>query len=179
MVAPNWMSQAEITSTQVKITDDGRNGSVDCFTSDGSPLILTMTRPVLERFSYQAKRELNRVPAPVRSHSPETAESRRLPIVTYYFRGLSQETMRREMGCGYAVERDGQLWCVPTEEQTDVSPTASFQLDRSQLLEFSNTGGDRRLYQYLREVELAQPNNQTPPQPIFGGQTQVGQPRRK
>jgi hypothetical protein len=99
----------------------------------------------------------------------------KLPIVMYMFRGISQETLTREMGFGYLVERDGHHWCIPNEEESglQVFPTGSFQIDLSQLREQTRRAFDRRLYHYLREVELGQPENQTPPPQSFGGQQQV------
>jgi hypothetical protein len=99
----------------------------------------------------------------------------KLPIVTYMFRGISQETFRREFGFGYLVERNGQHWCVRKEEDAE-SPTFStdaFQIDLSQLQEQTNRGFDRKLYYYLREVELGRQENPTPPPRSFGGQQQV------
>jgi hypothetical protein len=99
----------------------------------------------------------------------------KLPIVMYMFRGLSRETGGREMGFGYFMERDGQHWCIPNEDDAglQVFPSGAFQIDLSQLREQTNRGFDRKLYHYLREVEIGPPENQTPPPRSFGGQQQV------
>jgi hypothetical protein len=99
----------------------------------------------------------------------------KLPIVMYVFRGLSQETGARKMGFGYLVERDGEQWCIPREEEAQVQPfpSGSFQIDLSQLREQTRRGFDRRLYQYLREVEVDQRGNPMHPPRSFGGQRQA------
>jgi len=94
----------------------------------------------------------------------------RLPIVTYWFRGVP-----RSMGLGYLLERDGQHWCFPNEElaKTQAFPSGGFQLDQSHLQEQPDTGSDRKLYLYLKEVERDQQAPQTPPQQSVGFQQRV------
>ncbi len=58
-----------IISSQVRIDDDGKSASIVCLTSTGQPLVLSMTRAVLERLNYQAVRELKRVPIRPRKES--------------------------------------------------------------------------------------------------------------
>jgi hypothetical protein len=99
----------------------------------------------------------------------------KLPIVTYMFRGMSQQTGRRDMGCGYLVMRGNQYWCIPDEGWAELQafPTGAFQIDLSQLQEQPRRVFDRKLYHYLLEVDLDQQENPTPPPQKFGGQKQV------
>jgi hypothetical protein len=58
-----------IISSQVRIDDDGKSASIVYLTSTEQPLVLSMTRAVLERLDYQAVRELKRVPIRPRKES--------------------------------------------------------------------------------------------------------------
>jgi hypothetical protein len=99
----------------------------------------------------------------------------KLPIVTYTFRGMSQQTGRRDMGFGYLLERDNQCWCIPDESWAElpVFPTGAFQIDLSQLQEQPRRVFDRTLYHCLPEVDADQQGNPVPPPQLFGGQKQV------
>ena len=101
--------------------------------------------------------------------------SGKLPIVVYWFRGASQETVNREMGFGYLVKRDGHYWCIPNEEDSglQIFPSDAFQLDQSQLQEQTNRGFDRKLYRSFREVEIGPPRTQMPQPPSAGIQGRV------
>jgi hypothetical protein len=67
------------------------------------------------------------------------------------------------MGFGYLLVRDGQNWCFPNEEQarTQAFPSDGIQLDQSQLQEQPDRGSDRKLYLYVKEVDLAPQDSQT------------------
>ncbi|MGP0095287.1 MAG: hypothetical protein ACLPKB_35840 [Xanthobacteraceae bacterium] len=101
--------------------------------------------------------------------------SEKLPIVLYTFRGISQQTGRRDTGFGYLLNRNDEYWCLPDENwaELQVFPTGAFQIDLSQLQEQPRRGFDRKLYHYLREVETDQQGNPSPPPRSPGGQQQV------
>jgi hypothetical protein len=96
----------------------------------------------------------------------------KLPIVTYTFRGMSQQTGRRDTGFGYLLKRDDQYLCIPDESwaELQVFPSGTFQIDLSQLQEQPRRGFDRKLYRYLLEVDIDQQGNPSPPPQSFGGQ---------
>lgn len=61
MITPRMLSEGEVTSTSVKIKDDGLGALVTCFGSADLPLALTMSRGTLELLRHQIDRELKRV----------------------------------------------------------------------------------------------------------------------
>ena len=94
------------------------------------------------------------------------SDAQKLPIVMYWFRGAP-----RAMGFGYLLHRDEQYWCFPDENtaQTQAFPSGGFQLDQSHLQEQPDKGSDRKLYLYVKEVDVAPQESQTllPPQAGF------------